>query len=240
MAKEGNPLFTIRKEPQWNWLNITGPTKSGKTEFCVNLMKDLKTLYFDFEQGTVAYPGQFITVDSMEEFREKFALAAEFAEKEKPDLIVIDPLDAVEDMIVKDYMKQENITNLGDVPYGQGWADVRNKLQSVIQAMIRLPISKLITVTHVKLQILDEKRGNVTFLDMNLTGKTKMFVQSKAEGHCIFKRIRNEEGESILAIDFDGTSPGELSFAGSRYKPFHEVNTPEELKQLIIQTTKGK
>nr|MBC8526606.1 AAA family ATPase [Candidatus Cloacimonadota bacterium] len=228
-----------RIEPGWNWLNITGPHKSGKTEFCVDLTKELKTFYFDFENGTVAYPGKFITIGSMAEFREKFAMASELAESETPDLVVLDPIDALEDMIVADYMKEQNIENLGEIPYGQGWADVRNKLQEVIQASMRLAASKLITITHVKLQILGEKRGNITFLDMNLTGKTKMFVQTKADGHCIFKRVKNDNGDSILAVDFDGTSTDEMSFAGSRFKKFHEVTTPQELKELIIKTTKG-
>ena len=198
-----------------------------------------KNILFRFEEGTIAYPGKFITVSSMKDFRTKFAMASELAETNPPDLIVLDPIDALEDMIVQDYMSEQNIQNLGDIPYGQGWADVRNKLQAVIQALMRLSAPKLITITHVKIQILDEKRGNVTFLDMNLTGKTKMFVQSKADGHCIFKRVKNDDGDSILAIDFDGTSPNEMSFAGSRFKKFHEITTPQDLKQLIINTTKG-
>jgi len=238
MTKTNTDLFTERLAPDWNWLNITGTTKSVKTEFCKRLKDKLNILYFDFEDGTISYPGKFITVHDMNEFRTKFALASEYAVENFPDLVVLDPLDALEDMIIKDYMAEKNIENLGEIPYGQGWADIRNKLQSVILASLRLS-PKLISITHIKLTILDESRKNISFLDMNLSGKTKAFVQKKADGHCIFKRIQNEESESVLDVSFDNSSPDELSFAGSRYKPFHEVKTPSELHNLIIKTTKG-
>lgn len=232
-------IETIHTIPQYKWINITGFMKAGKTEFCINLANKLRTIYFDLERGTKPYIGTFIDVDNLTMFREKMSLITNNIEKLKPQLIIIDPIDRLADMIAKWYLKDKNIDNLGDIPYGQGWATTRDILKNLINHCFTL-VPLLITVTHVKLSILDESRNNVTFLDMDLPGKTKQYVQAVADGHAIFSRAENEKKENYLKITFDNSSPSILSFAGSRIKEFYSVKNAEDLHKIILNNFKEK
>ena len=222
----------INTTPSYHWINVTGFTKSGKTEFLTNLSKELRIAHFDLEHGTDPYVGSFLKASSFSEFDSKLIWLSENIATIKPDIIAIDPLDKLVDMIAKSYMADKGIENLSEMPYGQGWSDTRDILQSRMNFMFTLaPL--VITVTHVKLSILDENRKNITYLDMDLPGKTKAWVQTTADAHAIFMRDKDPEGESYLKVSVDLSSPTTISFGGCRVKSFYKIHLVEELIEEI-------
>jgi len=229
---EQSPNVTANAIPTYHWINITGFMKSGKTEFCTNLAQDLRVVHIDLESGTDPYVGSFLKASNYAEFKERATWLHRNIETIRPDVIVIDPLDKLADMIAKDYMVEKNIENLSEMPYGQGWSDTRDRLSSIMYNMFRLaPL--VLTITHVKLSILDDARKNITFLDMDLPGKTKAWVQSTADGHALFLREKDEEGNSFLKVTFDHSSPSVISFGGGRIKAFYEIENAEQFLEEI-------
>jgi len=223
-----------RKVPTYKWVNLTGASKSGKTEFCVKLMDNLRTIYFDFEKGTKTYAGNFLEINSLPELRKALMSIEENINSIKPDLIVLDPLDRLTDLIAKWYIQDKGITNLSDMPFGQGWSDTRDILSSIISYLHTLaPL--LITITHLKLSVSGKEGDNLSYLDMDLPGKTKAYVQNTADGHCIMRRKTDESGKNYLSADFDQSSTNDLSFGGNRWKPFYEIHTADKLAEEIIK-----
>lgn len=220
--------------PSYHWINITGFTKCGKTKFLYDLSQNLRVVHFDLEHGTDAYVGQFLKCNTFKEFREKSAWLQKNIDKIKPDIIAIDPLDVLTDMIAKDYMTTKGIENLGEMPYGSGWADCRDILNNTIRFLQSLaPL--IITVTHLKVNIGGESRGNITYLDMDLPGQTKAWVQNTCDVHAVFVRDKDDNGDPYLKVMFENTSTTEISFGGGRIPEFYEATTGEKFKQEILK-----
>ena len=236
LPDELKEILVKHSVPTYKWINITGFIKSGKTEFCTKLSKEVETLYFDFEKGTKQYLGNFVHIEDYKDFCTKFVIL-EKAIQEKllsPKIIVLDPINALAESITRWYMKKEGITNLGDVPYGQGWSDTRDIMINIISKLFKLS-ELLVTVTHVKLNVLNEGRSNMSFLDMDLPGKTKQWIQATSDAHAIFSRATNEKDESYLNVSFDSSNPNEISFAGSRVKEFYNINNGNDFLNIILK-----
>ena len=230
---KGLDLATINKVPTYKWINITGSVKSGKTEFCVNLAQDLRTIYFDFEKGTKTYVGSFIDVNNLPDLRTKMNKIVKNIETIKPDVIVLDPIDKLSDMITKWYCQDKGIAELSEMPYGSGWSDTRDILFNFITQCFKIaPL--LITITHLKLASSEVTTNNITYLDMDLSGKTKRMVHDTADAHCIFKPEKNEAGEYVLGVSFDASSTSTFAFGGSRVKEFYNIKSVEGLKKEIL------
>ncbi len=227
-------LVTQNAVPTYHWINITGFNKSGKTEFCHNLAQKLRVVHVDLEHGTDPYIGSFLKANNHAEFINQMKWVRDNLEIIKPDILVIDPLDKLSDMISRAYMVEKNIDNLADMPYGQGWSDCRDRLENIMfGAFTVAPL--VLTITHVKLSILDENRKNITYLDMDLPGKTKAWVQKTSDAHALFLREKDEEGNSFLRVTFDYSSPSVISFGGGRIKSFYEVETAEDFEKEILK-----
>jgi len=228
-------VLQTNTRPTYHWVNFTGFNKSGKTSMLVNLSKKLRVVHLDLEHGTDTYEGEFLKCNSVDDVRKTYIFLRDNIDKIKPDIIAIDPLDALEGFIVKEYMKEKGIENLSEMPYGQGYFDVRMKIQQMIELFLELtPL--LITVTHVKPSLLSEDRKNITYLDMDLLGRTKAYIQNRCDAHALFQRgIDEETGESYLKISFENTRTQELAFGGSRYKEFYSVHTGEQLEKEILR-----
>jgi hypothetical protein len=230
----GIDIATINKEPSYKWINITGSVKSGKTEFCVNLSKELRTVYFDFEKGSKAYVGSFIDVDNLPDLRSKMVRVLENIEAINPDVIVLDPIDKLANMISKWYCQDKGIEDLSEMPYGSGWSGTRDILFNFINTCFKIaPL--LITVTHLKLASSDVTTKNVTYLDMDLPGKTKRMVHDTADAHCIFKPEKDDDGKHYLGVSFDASSTSSFGFGGSRVKDFYNIKTADDLMKQVLK-----
>jgi len=219
--------------PTYHWVNITGFTKCGKTKFIYDLAQELRIAHFDLEHGTDAYVGQFIKCNNFKEFRQKSAWLQQNLATIRPDVIVTDPLDVLADMIAKDYMKEKGIDSLSEMPYGQGWSDCRDILSNAIRFLQSLaPL--VITITHLKVNIGGESRGNITYLDMDLPGQTKAWVQNTCDVHAVFVRAKNDEGGTYLKVMFENTATTEISFGGGRIPEFYDATTAELFKEQIL------
>jgi len=230
-------IAQIHDKPSYKWVNITGSVKSGKTEFCVELAKKLRTVYIDLEKGTKAYVGSFLEVDTLSDLRSKMALIGKNIEIIKPDIIVLDPIDKLADMISKWYCNDKGIADLSEMPFGKGWGDTRDIMFNIINHCFSLaPL--LITITHLKLSASEIATSNITYLDMDLPGKSKRMVQDTADVHAIFRRQNDEEGKSYLGATVDASSTSDLAFGGSRIKDFYAIKTAKELSNLILKSFK--
>lgn len=230
-------IVTIHDKPSYKWINITGSVKSGKTEFCVSLAEKLRTVYFDLEKGTKAYIGSFLDVKNLTDLRLKTAEILKNLESIKPDVIVVDPLDKLADMITEWYCDDKGIENLSEMPFGTGWSDTKDIMFNFINKCFQIaPL--VITITHLKLSASEVATNNITYLDMDLPGKSKAMVQNVADVHAIFKRQKDTEGAPYLGVSVDASSTTDLAFGGSRIKDFYNITNANDLHELILQNFK--
>lgn len=228
-----NSLATINTKPTLKWINITGAVKTGKTEFCVNLAEKLRTVYVDLEYGTKAYKGSFIEASNFVELRQKMMWVEANLDKIKPQVIVLDPIDKLADMITQYYLRENLIDNLGDVPFGKGWSDTRDILSNFINKCFEIaPL--VITITHLKLSTSEVATSNITYLDMDLPGKTKSYVQNTVDSHIIFRRAVDDDGKPYLSVSVDPSSTNDLSFGGSRWKEMYDLKDSNDLMDFIL------
>lgn len=232
--KVDTEMVQIHDKPSYKWINITGSVKAGKTEFCVSLASKLRTIYIDLEKGSKAYVGSFLEVGSLPDLRSNMAVISKNIATIKPDVIVLDPIDKLADMISKWYCNDMGIKDLSEMPFGKGWSDTRDIMFNIINHCFSLaPL--LITVTHLKISASEVATNNITYLDMDLPGKSKRMVQDTADVHAIFKRQKDEEGSSYLGVTVDASSTTDLAFGGSRIKDFYQVTNAKELHELILK-----
>jgi len=227
-------MIDIQEKESIKWINITGATKVGKTEFLVKLAERKRVAIIDLEKGTKVYKGSFVRAYNFDEFRQKIMWLEKNLDTIKPDIIAVDPLSNLTQMIEDDYLHKNNIKNLADVPYGKGWSDTRDILVKVIRRLYRLaPL--LITISHIKSRILDESRGNITYMEMDYTGKTKNWIQKEADAHAVFIRSKDADGVPFLKVTFDSSAADTLSFAGSRVKEFYGDISAEDFMNILIE-----
>lgn len=217
------------------WLNIFGVGKCGKTTFAAQFMKEFRTLYFDTEEGTNFIPDiKTIKVGNLQDMRKAFTFCHKNLDKLQPDIAVIDTLDVLYEMVAKDYCAKNGISNISDVPHGKGWHEVREIFSATIDSIRRLsPL--LITITHVNLKALGDESESHSFVDLDLPGKLKTYVQNTADANIQLMRKRDDEGNSYLGINLDTSLPHQFAVTGSRVPELHDIETADELFDYLTQ-----
>jgi hypothetical protein len=231
----------VQFQKEVRWINILGYGKKGKTEFCIDLMRHLKTAYLDLDNGTSLVPGFMgFKAESFEELRTKAGWINSRRVKDsqqqpiKLDLIVVDTLDAMLQLASRYYCEQNNLTSVGEVSYGAGWEDVRVLFERTIDGIMSM-CKLLITVTHLKHSALGMDEERLSFFDMNLSGKVKQMVIDRVDANMVFTRAIDTSGQPYARVRIDNTNEGSTQFAGSRDPELYSIETAKDLKAYILR-----
>lgn len=199
-------LPTVRSAPARQnpkLLTIFGQSKVGKT---TTLSQLDNCLIIDTEKGTDFVSAMKVQVNNMKEFME--TLKAIRDSEHKYDFIALDTLDNLVYWIEQGICIENKVKQIGDIPYGGGYAQVRDGVMKMVNRLKTLS-DHIILIGHRKKTLIGSDSVEVNTSSLDLSGKLKNLVM--ADSDAIGFVYRDEEGN--LKITFEASDEIE---AGSR------------------------
>jgi hypothetical protein len=181
--------------------------KAGKTTVLAGL-KDC--LIIDLEGGADFVNAMVVDGSSLEKLRDiKLALMAPDAPKYK--YIALDPITRLEDIVLPlaraKYVSTPQgssfaLDNVLHLPNGAGYLWLRQAFEEVVFGFRQFPSETLILSGHLREKMLEKEGKEVSFVEIDLTGKLRSIMSGHADA---IARLYRETGE-------DGINRGIMSF----------------------------
>jgi hypothetical protein len=188
-------------------ITIFGQSKVGKS---TKLSELPNCLIIDTEQGTDFLDGMIVQINSMAELRQLPQAIA--AANHTYDFGAIDTLDQIVSWVEREIVQEQNmqqkdrgtsqkIMDISEIPYGAGYAMVRNKVMRLITAL-KYSFPKLIIIGHRKKTIIGESKVEFSSSSLDLTGKLRNLIcaDSDAIGY-VFRDKQNDLRISFQTSD---------------------------------------
>ena len=183
-------------------LTVFGQSKVGKTTM---LSKLNNCLIVDTEKGTKYVDALKVSVNSSGELKQ---IIRALKEDSNYNYIALDTIDNVVSWFEKDIARENNVESFAKIPFGDGYNQVRNRVMSMISALMEC-CDHIIIIGHRKKTIIGNDSVEVNVSSLDLSGKLKNYVMAKSDA--IGFVYRNEDGN--LKISFEASDEIE---AGTR------------------------
>ena len=205
-----------------------GAPKVGKTTSLSHLPN---ALIVDLENGTDNVKGDIVNIPKI--LREGYegseidilrALYSQLLEDNPYTFIIFDTIDEIERIVAKSIEKEYEVESYGDLPYGKGYALLRDKVISMFNLFNDLGLI-VILVGHRKKTIIGKEGTEVKVKDLDLTGKLKNYLFGWADAIGYWNREINEDGTSTSYLSFKVDSE-ENTESGCRIDRLEGLNIP--------------
>ena len=205
-------------------LLLYGPPKVGKTTMLSQLGD---CLVIDTEKGSHMLEGYFHGVDSKEELLQFYK---EASESHDFSVFALDTIDKVVEWTTKEVVKECQVEDIADLPYGKGYGMVRERTMNNIRKLQSL-CSKTIIVGHRKTAAAVDNSTAVEPESLDLSGKLKnmLMAQSDAVGYMF------RDDDEKLMISFKAANAVE---AGSRCNHLKGKIFPFDWKKIYVKEGK--
>lgn len=191
----------VRRSPKL--LTLFGQSKVGKTTTLASLDN---CLILDTEKGTDFVSAMKVQVNSLNELMN--VMKAVRDSDHKYEYIALDTLDNMVFWIEHAICAENKVKQIGDIPYGGGYAQVRDRVITLINRL-KMLAPQVILIGHRKKTLIGSDSVEVNTSSLDLSGKLKNLVM--ADSDAIGFVYRDEEGK--LKVTFEASSEIE---AGSR------------------------
>lgn len=205
----------ISRDLKGKFVLVYSQPKAGKTTFASQFPN---ALLLAFEHGYNALAGvKAQDITSWSDFKKVVQQLKLPKAREMYDTIIIDTVSIATDLCEKYVLAQNDISALGDMPYGQGWSIYKKEFDTPFREISQLGYG-IVFIAHAKERATDlkDKDGNAivgVFPDINKTGLNTV------------NRLVDVIGYLSVEFQPDGSSKRYLYtrqtptvFAGSRYK----------------------
>lgn len=176
---------------------LYGKEKKGKTTFVYNLFKD-RVLFIGTEKRHDAIPGikvQHITTWS--EYLTVLSQLRQPAVKELYDVICIDTTANLYDFLETYIKNKHSVQNIGDVPYGQGWSELKTEWNKGLRSLQDFGYTPVF-VFHAK-----EQTKLIPVSDELSKGEEDTLRQSIGEGVTFTKNKAGKEFFEVERVTYD-------------------------------------
>lgn len=194
-------IAPARRNPKL--LTLFGQSKVGKT---TTLSKLENCLILDTEKGTDFVSAMKVQVNSLNELMSTMKAIRD--SDHKYDYIALDTLDNMVFWVEHAVCAENKVKQIGDIPFGGGYAQVRDRVITLIGRLKSLT-PHLILIGHRKKTLIGSDSVEVNTSSLDLSGKLKNLVM--ADSDAIGFVYRDEEGN--LKVTFEASTEIE---AGSR------------------------
>lgn len=194
-------IAPARRSPKL--LTLFGQSKVGKT---TTLSKLENCLILDTEKGTDFVSAMKVQVNTLNDLMSTMKAIRD--SDHKYDFIALDTLDNVVFWIEHAVCAENKVKQIGDIPYGGGYAQVRDRVITLINRLKMLS-PQVILIGHRKKTLIGSDSVEVNTSSLDLSGKLKNLVM--ADSDAIGFVYRDEEGN--LKVTFEASNEIE---AGSR------------------------
>lgn len=192
---------------------LYGPGKIGKTTFGSQMPKPL---LLAFEKGYNAIPNiQAADVSTWSEMKQILRQLKRPEVKQRYQSIIVDTIDIAAAACQKYIIDQNNVDTLNQIPYGQGWVQVKRELESTFRAVTQLGYAVLF-ISHDKDKTFKRQDGTeynqiVPTLSNSYNEIIKNMVDIYGYAHLIIKE--GVPSRALTLRSLDGTVD-----CGSRFR----------------------
>lgn len=192
---------------------LYGPGKIGKTTFGSQMPKPL---LLAFEKGYNAIPNiQAADVSTWSEMKQILRQLKRPEVKQRYQSIIVDTIDIAAAACQKYIIDQNNVDTLNQIPYGQGWVQVKRELESTFRAVTQLGYAVLF-ISHDKDKTFKRQDGTeynqiVPTLSNSYNEIIKNMVDIYGYAHLVIKE--GVPGRALTLRSLDGTVD-----CGSRFR----------------------
>ena len=145
----------ISKNLKGKFILLYGLPKVGKTEF---LSKMPKSLILSFEPGTNALNNVYaVPIQTWSDFKAAISQLRLPALKEKFDVIGIDTADMAYELCIKQICSNNGVTQLGDIPYGQGYDLAKKEFSGALNELAFMGYGLAFTSHSTEKKLTNEK-----------------------------------------------------------------------------------
>lgn len=192
---------------------LYGPGKIGKTTFGSQMPKPL---LLAFEKGYNTIPNiQAADVSTWSEMKQILRQLKRPEVKQRYQSIIVDTIDIAAAACQKYIIDQNNVDTLNQIPYGQGWVQVKRELESTFRAVTQLGYAVLF-ISHDKDKTFKRQDGTeynqiVPTLSNSYNEIIKNMVDIYGYAHLVIKE--GIPGRALTLRSLDGTVD-----CGSRFR----------------------
>lgn len=212
-------IAPARRNPKL--LTLFGQSKVGKT---TTLSQLENCLILDTEQGTDFVSAMKVQVNNLNELMSTMKAIRD--SDHKYDYIALDTLDNMVFWVEHAICAENKVKQIGDIPFGGGYAQVRDRVITLINRLKSLS-PHLILIGHRKKTLIGSDSVEVNTSSLDLSGKLKNLVM--ADSDAIGFVYRDEEGN--LKVTFEASAEIE---AGSRCEHLRGNVVDFEWKNIYI------
>lgn len=178
---------------------IYGAYKTGKTTLATQMDG---ALLLAFERGYNALPGvRPIDVANWSEMRQIYR------ELKKPEVqnvykaVVVDTIDVAADKCKKYICQQNDIEELGDLPYGKGWSKFKDEFNEIFRGLTQLGYA-VFFIGHDKEA--KDNDGNITNIRSALSNSTREVIAGMADIYGYAKQAGADRNSILVLRDKTG------------------------------------
>ena len=198
----------VRRSPKL--LTLFGQSKVGKTTTLASLDN---CLILDTEKGTDFVSAMKVQVNSLNELMN--VMKAVRDSDHKYEYIALDTLDNVVFWIEHAICIENKVKQIGDIPYGGGYAQVRDRVITLINRL-KMLAPQVILIGHRKKTLIGSDSVEVNTSSLDLSGKLKNLVM--ADSDAIGFVYRDEEGK-LKGLPFNEKYTSQADAFRLRYNP---------------------
>lgn len=212
-----------------------GQPKTGKT---TTAAKFPKALVLAFETGYLAIPGVMaMPINKWSEFKQVIKQLREDKAHEMYDNIIVDTVDICYDLCEKYICNQNNVSTIGEIPYGGGYAQTGKEFDEALRSIPQMGYG-LIMISHSQDKTFkDETGAEYNQIVPTLSNRPRNIVDRMADIIGYAHPTQDEEtGETHTTLYMRGTP---RFVAGSRFRftpnsiPFSYENLVDAIGEAI-------
>jgi len=205
----------ISRDLKGKFLLIYGQPKTGKSTFGSQLPR---ALFMNFEQGTNALAGiRSAPILRWTDAKKVLTQLRKPQAKEMYDSIVVDTVSIAWQLCEKYICQRENVESIRDVPWGQGWAMLKNEFSEYFREITLLGFG-ILFIAHSKdkpTEMRNEDGEAITAVCPDLPNQCYTIVNSIVDIIGYLQVQMNPDGTSERYL-YTRSTP--YVFAGSRYQ----------------------
>ena len=197
-----------------------GAPKTGKT---TTAAKFPKPLLLAFEAGYLTIPGVMaLPINKWSEFKQVLKQLKDEKAHEMYENIIVDTVDIAYDLCEKYICNNNGVSNIGDIPYGSGYAQASKEFDECLRAIPQMGFG-LVMISHSQDKTFKDETGSeYNQIVPTLANRPRLIVDRMADIIGYAHPMQEEDGTTHTTLFMRGTP---RFVAGSRFK-----YTPESIE----------
>ena len=194
--------------------------KTGKT---TTAAKFPKPLLLAFEAGYLTIPGVMaLPINKWSEFKQVLKQLKDEKAHEMYENIIVDTVDIAYDLCEKYICNNNGVSNIGDIPYGGGYAQASKEFDECLRAIPQMGFG-LVMISHSQDKTFKDETGSeYNQIVPTLANRPRLIVDRMADIIGYAHPMQEEDGTTHTTLFMRGTP---RFVAGSRFK-----YTPESIE----------